>query len=133
MNHRSKKILSYIASIIVIAIAALWVCGKFIHLGNVEFTDNAQIQQQIVPADALPPLRPYDLRHRFASELLQKWIDEGKDLYAMLPYMRTYMGHVRFEDTAYYIHLLPDRLLSSPGVDWEAIDRICLERDIWDS
>ena len=52
MNHRSKKILSYIASIIVIAIAALWVCGKFIHLGNVEFTDNAQIQQQIVPVNS---------------------------------------------------------------------------------
>ncbi len=86
-----------------------------------------------VPVGNLPPLRPYDLRHRFASELLQKWIDEGRDLYAMLPYMRTYMGHVRFEDTAYYIHLLPDRLLSSPGVDWEAIDKIGLEGDIWDS
>jgi len=86
-----------------------------------------------VPAVNLPLLRPYDLRHRFASELLQKWTDEGKDLYAMPPYMRTYMGHARFEDTAYYIHLLPDRLLSSPGVDWEAIDRIGLEGDIWDS
>ena len=79
----------------------------------------------------LPNLRPYDLRHRFASELLQKWLDEGKDLYAMLPYMRAYMGHVRFEDTAYYIHLLPERLISSPGVDWEAIDSIGLGDDIW--
>jgi len=86
-----------------------------------------------VPANDLPNLRPYDLRHRFASELLQKWIDEGKDLYAMLPYMRTCMGHVRFEDTAYYIHLLPDRLISSSGVDWEAIDRVGLEDSIWDN
>lgn len=86
-----------------------------------------------VPASDLPNFRPYDLRHRFASELLQKWIDEGKDLYAMLPYMRTYMGHVRFEDTAYYIHLLPDRLISSSGVDWDAIDSVGLEDSIWDN
>lgn len=86
-----------------------------------------------IPVNDLPNLRPYDLRHRFASELLQKWIDEGKDLYAMLPYMRTYMGHVRFEDTAYYIHLLPERLISSSGVDWDAIDRVGLEDNIWDN
>ena len=86
-----------------------------------------------VPASDLTNFRPYDLRHRFASELLQKWIDEGKDLYAMLPYMRTYMGHVRFEDTAYYIHLLPDRLISSSGVDWDAIDSVGLEDSIWDN
>lgn len=52
MNHRSKKIISYIVTLIVIAVAAVWVCGKFVHLGNVEFTDNAQIQQQIVPVNS---------------------------------------------------------------------------------
>lgn len=86
-----------------------------------------------VPAESLPRVRPYDLRHRFASELIQKWLDEGRDLYAMLPYMRSYMGHARFEDTAYYIHIIPDRLVSSPGVDWEAIDKIGLEDGIWEN
>lgn len=52
MNHRSKKILSYIVTILIIAVAALWIAGKFIHLGNVEFTDNAQINQQIVPVNS---------------------------------------------------------------------------------
>ena len=52
MNHRSKKILSYIISLAVVAGAAIWVCSKFIHLGNVEFTDNAQINQQIVPVNS---------------------------------------------------------------------------------
>lgn len=52
MNHNSKKILSYIASFIVIAVAVVWVCNKFFHFGNVEFTDNAQIQQQIVPINS---------------------------------------------------------------------------------
>ncbi len=52
MNHRSKKILSYIVSLIVVIAAALWVGNRFIHLGNVEFTDNAQIRQQIVPVNS---------------------------------------------------------------------------------
>lgn len=35
----------------VISVAVVWVGSKFIHLGNVEFTDNAQVKQQIVPVN----------------------------------------------------------------------------------
>lgn len=52
MNHRSKKIISYIVTILVIVAAALLVCIKFIHLGHIEFTDNAQVKQQIVPVNS---------------------------------------------------------------------------------
>ncbi|MDE7115058.1 MAG: HlyD family secretion protein [Muribaculaceae bacterium] len=52
MNHRAKKILSYIITLAVIVFAAVWVCGKFVHPGSVEFTDNAQIRQQIVPVNS---------------------------------------------------------------------------------
>lgn len=52
MKHRRKKILSYIITIVVIAAAALWVGSKFIHLGNIEFTDNAQVRRQIVPVNS---------------------------------------------------------------------------------
>ena len=52
MTHRSKKILSYIITIIVIVAAGIWVGSRFIHLGNVEFTDNAQVRQQIVPVNS---------------------------------------------------------------------------------
>ena len=52
MNHRSKKILSYIITLAVIIIAAVWVGSKFVHLVNVEFTDNAQVRQQIVPVNS---------------------------------------------------------------------------------
>lgn len=51
MNHKTKKIISYILSLAVVAGAAVWIGGKFIHLGNVEFTDNAQVNQQIVPVN----------------------------------------------------------------------------------
>ena len=52
MNHRTKKIISYIVSILVIAVAALWVGAKFIRLGDVEFTDNAQVKFQIIPVNS---------------------------------------------------------------------------------
>lgn len=29
----------------------IWVCARFVHLGCVEFTDNAQVKQQIVPVN----------------------------------------------------------------------------------
>lgn len=52
MKHRTKKILSYIITLAVIIAAGIWVTSKFIHLGNVEFTDNAQVQRQIVPVNS---------------------------------------------------------------------------------
>ncbi|MDE6010995.1 MAG: biotin/lipoyl-binding protein, partial [Muribaculaceae bacterium] len=52
MKHRSKKILSYIITLAVVVIAATWACSRFIHLGNVEFTDNARVCQQIVPVNS---------------------------------------------------------------------------------
>ncbi|MDR2569875.1 MAG: tyrosine-type recombinase/integrase [Oscillospiraceae bacterium] len=84
-----------------------------------------------VPPDMLPRLRPYDLRHRYASAILQKWISEKRDLYAMQPYLRAYMGHEEFDDTAYYIHLLPENLLNSPGIDWSDIDEVNPEVNVW--
>lgn len=71
----------------------------------------------------LPPrIRVYDLRHRMASACLNRWLDEGKDLLAMLPYLRTYMGHGSLNETAYYIHILPENLMKSPAVDWNAFN-----------
>ncbi len=52
MKHHTKKIISYIITLCVIITAVVWACSKFIHPGNVEFTDNAQIQQQIVPVNS---------------------------------------------------------------------------------
>ena len=52
MKHRSKKIFSYVITLAVVLAAAVWVGSKFIHLGNVEFTDNAQVRRQIVPVNS---------------------------------------------------------------------------------
>ena len=48
-------------------------------------------------------LRPHDLRHRFAVTRLVTWYREGIDVQAQLPLLATYLGHVRYSDTAYYI------------------------------
>lgn len=68
--------------------------------------------------------RPYDLRHCFATRTLMRWIDEGRDVMALLPYLSTYMGHKKFQHTLYYIHLLPERLRKTSGIDWGRLDVI---------
>ena len=52
MTHKNKKILSYVLTLAVVIVAAVWIGSRFIHLGNVEFTDNAQVRQQIVPVNS---------------------------------------------------------------------------------
>jgi len=34
------------------------------------------------------------------------------------------MGHKGFEQTLYYIHLLPERLRSNTGIEWEKLESI---------
>lgn len=68
--------------------------------------------------------RPYDLRHAFATRALMRWIDEKRDVMALIPFLSAYMGHVSLEETLYYVHLLPERLKSSPGIDWDMLGEI---------
>jgi len=75
----------------------------------------------------LSPVRVYSLRHRFASACLNRWLDEGENLMTMLPYLRSYMGHDKLSETAYYIHILPENLMMSPGIDWEALNAVLPE------
>jgi integrase len=55
-------------------------------------------------------LRPHDLRHRFAVTRLVTWHREGADVQTRLPLLATYLGHVRYSDTAYYITGTPELL-----------------------
>jgi integrase len=52
----------------------------------------------------------HSLRHRFAIERLLSWYRQGADVQAMLPWLATYMGHVHYSDTAYYITGTPELL-----------------------
>lgn len=64
-------------------------------------------------------VRVYDLRHRYATTLMMKFLNDDEDLFNILPYMSAYMGHSNFNETAYYIHLLPENLLRSESVNWD--------------
>jgi integrase len=47
-------------------------------------------------------------RHYFAYANIERWMAQGKDVTALLPYLSRYMGHATFESTFYYIHTSPD-------------------------
>ncbi len=85
-----------------------------------------------IPCKLLPRVRPYDLRHRFASANLCKWLSEGRCVKDLLPYLRVYMGHNSLAQTAYYIHLLPENLRSTSGIDWNKLDDVIPEVEEWD-
>jgi integrase len=51
--------------------------------------------------------RFHDLRHTFAVRRLETWYQEGQDVQALLPWLATYMGHVQYTCTAYYITATP--------------------------
>ncbi len=52
MTPKTKKLIYNIFACILLLGAISWVCEKFIHLGNVEFTENAQVKQLIVPVNS---------------------------------------------------------------------------------
>lgn len=93
-----------------------WLTRQFLRLWNEAFPEKKNIR-----------VRVYDLRHRFATAVLMDWIDRGEDLYTALPYLSAYMGHSDFKDTAYYIHLLPERLLKTKGINWERFQKLIPE------
>lgn len=82
--------------------------GKPMTLGNVYKNFRRYLEQAGISHTGKGP-RIHDFRHTYCVNLLRKWADEGKDLIAYLPYMRTMLGHESFEETAYYLKLTAER------------------------
>lgn len=51
---RNKQISNLILTVVILG-GIVWVCSHFIHLGNIEYTDNAQIKQHITPINTRVP------------------------------------------------------------------------------
>ncbi|MFW6115392.1 MAG: tyrosine-type recombinase/integrase [Thermodesulfobacteriota bacterium] len=49
------------------------------------------------------PPRIHDLRHSFATNVLQRWYQAGEDVQSKLPLLSTYMGHISIVSTHYYL------------------------------
>ncbi len=96
-----------------------------------KFKEFYALSQPSVPKDLLPAIRVYDLRHRFATAVLNRWLDKKVDIKSRLPYLQTYMGHKDLTSTAYYIHLLPENLVKSAGIDWDSMNNLLPEVELW--
>lgn len=57
--------------------------------------------------DRCGAVRIHDLRHSFASNTLRQVVQADGDVYAMLPKLATFMGHVGFSSTQVYLHTDP--------------------------
>lgn len=51
VTRKTKKLVYNIVVIALLVIGMVYVCSRFIHLGNVEYTDNAQVKQHITPVN----------------------------------------------------------------------------------
>lgn len=78
--------------------------GKAMPLVNVYRNFRRYLDQAGIPHTGHGP-RVHDFRQTYCVNLLRKWVEEGKDLMAYMPYMRTMLGHEGFEETAYYLKL----------------------------
>lgn len=52
MNRKNRKILRNVVVVAIIVCGLTWVCSGFVHLGRVEYTDNAQIRRNLIPVNA---------------------------------------------------------------------------------
>ena len=81
------------------------------------------------PKSQLPFVRVYNLRHQFASVVIHNWLNNGENLENKLPYLQAYMGHSDISQTAYYVHLLPEKLQKNHGINWAYLNSIIPEVD----
>ena len=69
---------------------------------------------------------PQDIR-RVVAELYEVFDIRGLEEAQQLSLI-----HIYWEATAYYIHLLPERLVKSAGIDWEAMNRLIPRVELWE-
>jgi integrase len=63
-----------------------------------------------------PSLRA--LRHAFAIERIRRWYQEGVEVQALLPHLSIYLGHVRPQESYWYLTATPE-LLSAAALRFQ--------------
>jgi len=68
------------------------------------------IRKKLWPNRTYKGRRPriYDLRHTFVCNRLLAWYKEGKNIDQVIPFLSTYIGHVKVSDTYWYITGIPE-------------------------
>ena len=49
-------------------------------------------------------------RHTFAVTRVQQWYEQGRDVQALLPHLSVYLGHVRPQESYWYLTAVPELL-----------------------
>ena len=55
MTRRTQKLIYNLLIVCLLAGGIVYVCSRFLHLGNVVYTDNAQVRQHITPVNTRVP------------------------------------------------------------------------------
>ncbi len=95
----------------------LW--GKRLNYSTVYGTFRQLLVQAGLHSGKGPGPRIHDLRHTFAVGRLLKWYQDGEDVNARLPWLATYMGHVKIANTMVYLNATAE-LLEEVGNRFEA-------------
>lgn len=74
-------------------------------------------------SEGTEPFTFHSLRHTFAVNRLMAWYREGTDVQVMLPVLATYMGHVHYTDTAWYLSATPELLDLAASRYWDFINQ----------
>jgi integrase len=70
---------------------------------NVEYLFRQLVRRvELRPSQGKPPTF-YSLRHTFAVWRLVSWYQAGENVQALLPALATYLGHVHYTSTSYYL------------------------------
>ena len=67
-----------------------------------------QAQARQYRAHASHGPRLHDFRHRFAVRVLTQWYQASEDAARLLPVLSAYLGHVRVQDTYWYLSAWPE-------------------------
>lgn len=82
--------------------------GRFaVERSGVNFGTLTAWAEIVAPPSQRPP-RLYDLRHTFAVNTLISWYAQGVNVNQRLPVLSTYMGHIRPENTYWYLEAAPE-------------------------
>ena len=49
-------------------------------------------------------------RHTFAVTRLRRWYQQGLDVQALLPHLSVYLGHIRPQESYWYLTAVPELL-----------------------
>ncbi|MDA9406990.1 MULTISPECIES: tyrosine-type recombinase/integrase [Bradyrhizobium] len=82
---------------------AFFLSSRGCRLSATGLQSNFAKARKLAGLDNGKPLRPHDLRHRFAVTRLRLWHQQRADVQALLPLLATYLGHASYSDTAYYL------------------------------